>query len=114
MNVLKLIPVFLSFALLAAHFYRAGHTALTMLCIAVLFLLLLKKSWVPRVFQLLLIAGALEWLRTLYFIAAVRMAIEQPWTRMAAILGGVALFTALSGLVFQSRTLRARYRPEDT
>ncbi len=109
MNFLRLIPVILSFLLLGAHFYRAGMLPLTVACVVVLFLLFLRKSWVPRLFQVLLVLGALEWLRTLYQLAAMRIAWEEPWTRLAVILGAVALFTALSGLVFKNRNLAARY-----
>ena len=109
MNLLRLIPVVLSYLLLGAHFYRSGQVVLAVLCVAVLLLLFLRKSWVPRLLQALLLLGALEWLRTLYFIASIRMALEQPWTRLAIILGAVALFTALSGLVFNSKAVRARY-----
>jgi hypothetical protein len=110
LKALKLIPVILSFLLLAAHFYRAGYPVLSGLCVALLILLFLRKSWVPRLFQLLLILGALEWLRALYFFAAMRIAWDQPWTRLAFILGAVAVFTALSGLVFRNRRLAAFYR----
>lgn len=110
MNVLRLLPVLLSFLLLAAHFYRAGYPALTALSVGVLLLLFLKKPWVPRLFQILLILGSLEWLRALYFFAAMRIAWDQPWTRLALILGAVALFTALSGLVFRNRRLAEFYR----
>jgi len=82
------------------------------LCLAILFLLFLRKPWVPRVFQGLLILGALEWLRTLYFFAAMRIAWDQPWTRLAFILGAVALFTGLAGLVFRGKALRSFYRPD--
>ena len=109
MNVLRLLPVIFSFLFLGAHFYRAGQTPVAVLCLAVLALLLLRKSWVPRLFQVLLVLGALEWLRTLYVFAAMRVAYEQPWGRLAVILGSVALFTALSGLVFRSRALKSRY-----
>jgi len=112
MNAFKLIPVFVSFLLLAAHFYRAGLVPLSVLCLAVLLLLLVRKSWIPRMFQILLLAGALEWLRALYFFAAMRIAWDQPWTRLALILGTVALLTALSGLVFNNRKIRAFYFPE--
>jgi hypothetical protein len=112
MNAIRLIPVILSFLLLGAHFYRSGQVVVSGFCIAILFLLLLRKSWVPRVFQLLLIFGSLEWLRSLYFFAAMRIAWDQPWTRLAVILGAVALFTALSGLVFKIKKLRSYYRPE--
>ena len=108
-NAVRLLPVILSLLLLAAHFYRAGHVVMTGLCLAVPLLLFLRKPWVPRLFQLLLILGAIEWLRSLYFFAAMRIAWEQPWTRLAIILGSVALFTALSALVFSSRKLRNFY-----
>jgi hypothetical protein len=109
MNVLKLLPVILSFLLLAAHFYRAGVVPLSALCIALPLLLLLRQAWVPRLFQFLLVLGALEWLRALYGFVAMRIAFGEPWTRLALILCAVALFTGLSGLVFRNGKLRARY-----
>jgi hypothetical protein len=110
MNLLRLSPIFLSFLLLGAHFYRSGQVVLAGLCIATLLLLFFRKSWIPRLFQVLLVLGALEWLRSLYYFAAMRIAWDQPWTRLAMILGAMALFTALSGLVFNSKALHARYR----
>ena len=109
MNVIRLLPVILSLLLLAAHFYRAGQVVVTALCLALPLLLLLRKSWVPRLFQVLLVLGALEWLRALYGFAAMRIAFGEPWTRLALILGAVALFTALSGMVFKNRALRDYY-----
>lgn len=106
----RLIPVILSLVLLAAHFYRAGLLPVAVICLGLVPLLFWKKSWVPRFFQVLLLLGALEWLRALYTFAAMRIAWDQPWTRLALILGAVALFTALSGLVFNSRKLRTFYR----
>ena len=110
MNGLRVLPVILSFLLLGAHFLRTGHTAIAVACAALPPLLLLRGTWVPRLFQVLLLVAALEWLRTLYLLAAMRIAWDQPWGRMALILGGVALFTALSALVFRNPSLRARYR----
>ena len=110
MNLLRLLPAALSFLLLAAHFYRAGQWPLVALCAATPLLLLLRKSWVPRLFQALLALGALEWLRSLYLLASVRIAFGEPWTRLAAILGTVAVLTALSGLVFKAAALRRYYQ----
>jgi hypothetical protein len=114
LKALKLIPVILSFLLLAAHFYRAGIPVLSGFCVGVLFLLFLRKRWIPRLFQGLLILAALEWLRSLYYFAAMRIAWDQPWTRLAIILGAVALFTALSGLVFKNARLRTFYGLQDS
>ena len=109
MTVLRLLPLILSFLLLGAHFYRAGHPVFSGLCLGLLILLFYKKPWVPRLFRALLVLGALEWLRALYGFAAMRIAWDQPWTRLAIILGAVAAFTLLSGLVFKNARLRAYY-----
>jgi len=109
MNFLRLLPVFISFLLLAAHFVRAGQNILAFILLFLLLLLALRKSWVPWVIQLTLLLGAIEWLRTLVFVAQMRMEFGMPWARLAIILGSVALFTALSSLVFRSKGLRKRY-----
>ncbi len=109
MNILRLLPVFISFLLLAAHFLRAGQVVVSTVLLALLLLLFLPKTWVPRVIQLILLLGTFEWLRTLYTVAQVRIALDMPWMRMAIILGAVALFTMLSCLVFKSAALRKKY-----
>lgn len=110
MKIFRLFPVILSFLLLAAHYYRAGSPVLTGACIGILVLLFFRKPWVPRLFQVLLVLGSLEWLRSLYYFAAMRIAWDQPWARLALILGGVALFTLLSALVFEYQKLKKLYR----
>ena len=109
MTALRLSPVVLSCLLLAAHFYRGGPVLLAAGCAALPFLLLLHRSWVPPLFRVLLVLGAIEWLHTLYALAAMRMAWGEPWGRLAAILGSVALLTGLSALVFRDPALKARY-----
>jgi hypothetical protein len=108
-NFIRLLPVFISCLLLAAHFYRAGQLVLVSISLLMILLLAVRQSWVPRLVQMGLLLGGLEWLRTLYFIAQLRIDYGMPWTRLAMILGSVALFTALSALVFKSHSLRRRY-----
>lgn len=113
MNFLRLLPVFISILLLGAHFFRAGQMVILFVLLALLLLLLVKKYWVPWIMQMALLLGALEWVRTLVTVAHIRMEYGMPWTRMAIILGVVALFTACSGLVFRSKALRNRYSGPD-
>ena len=109
MNFVRLLPVILSILLLAAHFFRAGENIYVYVLLALLPLLVLKKFWVPWVIQVALILGAIEWLLTLMFVAQMRIEFDMPWTRMAIIMGAVAMFTALSSLVFRGKALRKRY-----
>lgn len=104
----------LSALLMAAHFSRADNIALSVLSLVAPVLLLVRKPWVARAFQLALVLGALEWVRTLVSIAQRRHEMGEPWLRMAAILGVVSLFTALSALVFRSKSLKQRYSSSDT
>lgn len=109
MNLLRLVPVILSVLVLGAHFLRALDLILFAACLALPVLLVVRRPWVPRLFQVVLVLGALEWVRTLVAVARFREAHGAPFTRMALILGGVAAVTALSALVFRSEGLRERY-----
>jgi len=113
MNFLKLLPVFISFLLLSAHFFRAGETVLALLPIVLFIPLMFRQTWVPRLIQLALLLGAIEWVYTLVSVAQIRIQFGMPWVRMVIILGAVALVTALSGLVFRSKALRRRYSSTD-
>ena len=113
MTLLLLVPPTLSTLVLAAHFLRGGALFAVVLLIAIIPLLGLRRSWVRRVFQLILGLGALEWLRTLLALRAVRMAMGQPYQRMVLILAGVALFTALSAALFELPRVRRWYAERD-
>lgn len=89
--------------LIAAHFLRSGTYPLVLLGLAFPFLLFLKKPWLNRVVQLLLILAAARWVYTLLLLVAQRQLTGQPWTRMAIILGAVALLTLLSALAVHPR-----------
>ncbi len=109
MNFFKLIPVYISGLLLAAHFFRAGMQPLALLALFFPWLLLLRRAWVARLVQGLLLWGALEWVRTLLDLVAMRRAMGSPWLRLVVILGTVALFTGASAMLFLCRSLRERY-----
>ncbi len=110
MNAVRLLPVILSWALMAAHFSRANQYGLAVACLLLPLLLLIRRRWVVRVMQVLLILGAIEWIETTLRIVHMRQAHGAPWTRLMIILGTVALFTALSALVFENRKLKQLYR----
>lgn len=109
MTFFRLIPVFLSFLLLAAHFSRADNPPMIVACLAAPFLLLMRRKWVASTIQITLVLGTLEWVKTLVVVAQRRHSMGESWLRMAVILAAVALVTVCSALVFRSRALRERY-----
>ena len=114
MNALRLLPVVIVLAILAAHFYRAYAWIAFGVTIALLPLLFIRAPWAARVLQAALAIGALEWLRTAAVLVAARQSMGQPYTRLALILGAVALATGLCALIFHWRPVRRRFGMSDT
>jgi hypothetical protein len=109
MNFIRLLPVLLSLLFLAAHFYRSGIYFLVVIILLSPFILMIRRQWAVRVIQLELIAGGIEWIRTLFKLVHIRQMYGVPWGRLSLILGGIAVFTFCSVMVFKSRSLRKRY-----
>jgi hypothetical protein len=111
MNLLFLLPVFLSALLMAAHFLHAGSLVFFFISLAVPAVLAARRWWAARLVQVLLILAALEWVRTGVGLVHVHLMREEPWLPAALILGGSAAFTALSALVFETQRLRHLFPP---
>ncbi len=109
-KVLLYVPVVLSLVVLGAHFMRYDNSVGVVGALVLIALLLVRRPWVARLMQVVLMLGALEWAHTTYELVQVRAAQGQPFTRMAVILGVVAAVTFLSALLFQSPTLKKSYR----
>ncbi len=109
-KVLVYVPVVLSLVVLAAHFMRDGYSIVVFGLLVVIALLFVRRPWVARLTQIVLIFGALEWVRTLYELLQARAASGQPSTRMTVILGIVVVVTFCTALLFQSPVLKRIYR----
>ncbi|MEA1987356.1 MAG: hypothetical protein U9N76_07700 [Candidatus Marinimicrobia bacterium] len=109
-HILIFFPIVLSSLLLGAHFNKAGWLPLVIFCALLPFLLFIKRVWVARLVQIVLILGAIEWIRITIVIAQGRIDAGDDWIRLVIILGGVALFTFLSGMLFSwSKSLKKIY-----
>ena len=95
---MRFIPFILACLLLAAHHSRADEPGLVGLWLTLPAALFMKRRWVERALQVMLVAGALEWILTLLTFARIYERMGQPSTRMGLILAGVALFTLLAAV----------------
>jgi hypothetical protein len=110
MGPLAIFPA-LAFLVLSAHFFRAGNLPLFAAALLLFLpLLFVRKSWAARTLQAGLALGAVEWIRTLVAFAGQRRAMGMPYTRLAVILGAVALATAACLLVFRSERVKKFFR----
>lgn len=110
MSVVALLAPAISALLLAAHFLRAGQAAGVAASLALLAVLAIPRRWAARAAQAALLLGAAQWVRTLGLLVASRREAHAPYGRLAVILAMVALGTAASALVFESRRMRDRHR----
>ena len=106
MTFLLLLPAILSSLLLGAHFLRNGNYGLVLLCTTAPLILSVRREWIKRVMQLLLLAGALLWVSILLSIAQMRLMMGESWVRMALILGAVALLAVAAALMLETKKIR--------
>ena len=79
------------------------------LCLAAPLLFFYRKRWSLIVLQVLAYCAAGTWIAVAIQLAQLRQQAGQPWTIAAIILGSVALFTLLAGLLLNSRAIREHY-----
>lgn len=103
------LPV-LALLLLAAHLVHSGLLPLAALAILLVGLLAVPRPWAARSLQVVLGVSVIEWVLTTVGLAELRLRHDEPFVRLALILGSVTLFTALAALAFHHPVLRAYFR----
>jgi hypothetical protein len=99
----------LALLLLAAHLVHAGAMPLAALAILLAGLLVVRRPWAARALQVVLAVAVIEWILTTVGLAQQRLRHDEPYVRLAVILGSVTVFTALAAAVFQHPVLRAYF-----
>lgn len=102
-TVAVLLPATLSLWLLGAHALRAENEGLALAWGLVPALFFLRHAWVRRAAQLALGAGMLLWADIGGTLVRLRLGLEQPWTRLALIIGAVMALAAWAVALLESR-----------
>ncbi|MCK9240785.1 4Fe-4S dicluster domain-containing protein [Desulfocurvus sp.] len=108
----SLLPAALSLWLLGAHALRAGDWGQALAWGLAPLLLALPHGWTRRAAQLALAWAVLVWARAGGELIQMRAALDQPWARLALILGAVMLL-AVAGLALLERGPAARRHGAD-
>ena len=95
--------------LLGAHFYRAGSYLATVPCAVAPLLFCVRRRWSLVLLQLFAYAAATTWVIAALRLVQERRQLGRPWTAAVVILGTVALFTLVAGLLLNSRAIAGRY-----
>ncbi len=95
--------------LLGAHFLRAGNFLMLAVCAASPLLFFYRSRWSLIALQLLAYCASASWVAVAIELVRMREQLGQSWTAAAIILGSVAMFTLISGLLLNSRRITGRY-----
>ena len=106
---LRIILFLTAAVLLGAHFLRAGNLAMVAFCLAAPLLFLYRRRRSLIALQILAYGAGATWIAVAMQMVRLRQQLGQPWHLAAMILGSVALFTVLAGLLLNSRAIRERY-----
>jgi hypothetical protein len=107
--LIRIILYCLAALQLGAHFLRAGDLVLSLLCIAVPCAFLYRRRYSLVLLQTFAYGAAAIWLHTAWQLVQARQSLGQNWAVAAAILGAVALYSLLAGLLLNSRVTLERY-----
>ena len=105
----RIVVYGLAALLLGAHFLRAGNMVFTLICIAAPCAFLYHRRYSLVLLQIFAYGAAAVWLYTAWQLVQTRQSLGQNWALAAAILGAVALYSVLAGLLLNSRVMRERY-----
>jgi len=109
MITVRLLPLIFSVILIAAHVMRFNGLYPALLVLALLLTLFIRSKWTLKGWQIALAAGIVMWAQTTYNIVQMRMAINEPWLRLAIIMGAVIAFTLYSILSLENKKIKAVY-----
>jgi len=94
---------------LAAHFLRFGENGLAAAVVALAVLCFTREAWARIVCSVALFLGAFLWVETEIDFVQIRMAVGQPWGRLAVIMGGVCMFSLLGAWILSTEKAAARF-----
>lgn len=94
--------VLFALLLLGAHSLRWGDTPQTALWCLLGGLVFVRQTWCRYVLVVVLAYGAWQWWGTTTTLVQMRLAMEEPWLRLAGIMGGVFLLTLSSAFLLLS------------
>ena len=99
----------MAFGLGAAHFWRAGHAGVAVAAALAAALVWQRGAWARLVLPGLLVLLGARWFWISSHYVQLRLLMEQPWLRLAAILLAVTVFTLLCALALHGPRGRQWY-----
>ena len=106
----RVIIITLAYLLLGAHFLRFNQTEWAIAAFVMPLLMLFRHSLATTLLKSGLLFGVVfVWAVTTYNFIDMRIALAEPWLRLAFIMGGVIIFTLFAALLTNGLNKKLRY-----
>ena len=102
--ILRLIPVIFADFLFAAHVMRFHGLWPAIVVLLLNFTLMIRKPWIPIMWQLLTGLAIIEWIRITIYFVNFRMALGLPYFRLLLVMGLVILYNVF--IIFRLRSYK--------
>ncbi len=109
----RLAPMVFADLLFAAHVLRFYGFLPAILILAFGLTLLIKKSWLPGIWQILLLFAIGEWIRVTIEFVRYRLAMGMPYFRLIIIMGAIILFFIFVIFWWQNKKIQLYYKKGD-
>ncbi len=109
---LRLLPVIIADILFSAHVLRFHGLLPALIVLLINFTLLIRKPWIPIMWQLLTGLAIIEWIRITIYFVNFRMAVDMPYVRLLFIMGLVILYNVFIILRLRSYKIQKWYLGE--
>lgn len=91
------IQTMIIYFIIGAHFLRNDQSGMLIASLMVPALLFVKRRWIWRFISVITFTGAMMWTKVAWGLIMARLVFDQPYLRLALIIGGVILLTAYTG-----------------
>jgi len=94
---MRLVPLFISWLIISAHFYRQGAIEIAFACMALPFFIFLRKPVIVKGIQWLTFALVFLWMKVGVDLITIRLNLGIDYLRLMIIMVGILIFTFWSG-----------------
>jgi len=106
----RLLPIIISTFLFAAHVMRFNGLLPALLVLVSLATLMIRKPWVPRLWQALLLIAIIVWVDATIDYVKLRLALNASWARLLIIMSAIILFNVLSLVWLENKIIKHHYQ----
>jgi len=94
---MRFVPLFISWIIISAHFYRQGAIELALICLGIPFAIFTRKTIIYKGIQWMTFALVVVWMNTGVGLVSHRLSMGMDYFRLIVIIIGVLIFTLWSG-----------------